>query len=87
MTRANTAPSDAGFFGTEQRILPRWSGLGRAWTDYRTYLTTLHALKALTDKQLGDIGLRRDALRSIASQGGLRQLNISRRGIGPERTT
>jgi uncharacterized protein YjiS (DUF1127 family) len=40
----------------------------RAWAEHRAYRTTLAELRALTEDQLRDLGLRRDALRSIARE-------------------
>lgn len=66
MTIANAARSDASFFGSEPRIDAGSSGLGRAWFEYRAYRQTLGALRDLTNKQLGDIGMTRDALKTAA---------------------
>lgn len=66
MTNSMIASSNAGFFGSIERKAPLWSGIGRAWADFTTYRRTLAELRALTDKQLGDLGLSRDTLRTTA---------------------
>lgn len=38
----------------------------RAWNNFRTYHATLAELTALTDRQLGDLGLGRGGIRAIA---------------------
>ena len=62
MTRNETTLSHAGFSGSEQHP----ARLLRAIRAHRLYLATLRHLRALTDKQLNDIGFRRDDLKSIA---------------------
>lgn len=48
---------------------PAWAArMRRAWAEHRAYRTTLAELRALTEDQLRDLGLRRDALRSIARE-------------------
>ena len=51
---------------------PRLTGLAarvsRAWGENRAYRTTLAELGKLTDNQLRDLGMRRDALRTIARE-------------------
>jgi uncharacterized protein YjiS (DUF1127 family) len=44
------------------------AGLGKAWSNYLAYRATLAELQDLTDKQLRDIGLGRDALKRIARE-------------------
>jgi uncharacterized protein YjiS (DUF1127 family) len=45
-----------------------WTRLSRALAEYRTYRTTLAELDGLTEAQLRDLGMRRDALRAIARE-------------------
>lgn len=40
----------------------------QAWNDFRAYHATLSELKALSDRQLADLGLGRSGLRAIARQ-------------------
>ena len=66
MTTANAATSGAGFLlaGAERPTF--LEKLGRAWSDYMAYRRTLDSLQGLTNKQLGDVGMRRDSLDRIA---------------------
>ena len=52
--------------GAKQRTAEWGLGLRNAWSRYRAYRTTLEELRSLTEKQLGDAGLRRDALKATA---------------------
>ena len=40
--------------------------LSQAWEKFRAYRATLADLRALTDRQLGDVGLTRATLREAA---------------------
>jgi uncharacterized protein YjiS (DUF1127 family) len=40
--------------------------LGEAWERFRSYRATLGDLRALTDRQLADVGLTRETLRKTA---------------------
>jgi uncharacterized protein YjiS (DUF1127 family) len=52
-----------------ERIAGRFAEtLWRAWHDRRAYRTTLAELKHLTNRQLSDIGLGRDALDRTACE-------------------
>lgn len=42
------------------------TGLARLWASHKTYRATLAELRALTERQLGDIGLTRHALKMTA---------------------
>jgi uncharacterized protein YjiS (DUF1127 family) len=44
------------------------AGLGRALSNYLAYRATRAELSGLTDKQLADIGLSRDALKRVARE-------------------
>jgi uncharacterized protein YjiS (DUF1127 family) len=68
MTTAIAARSDAGSIvaGVERTTISFAQALRGAWNDYRAYRATLSELKALTNKQLSDAGMRRDMLDRIA---------------------
>ena len=67
MTTTSAARHETGFVASGAK--PNWTaGLRRAWTDYRAYRATLAELSALTDKELGDIGMRRETLRRTARE-------------------
>jgi uncharacterized protein YjiS (DUF1127 family) len=68
MTTAIAARSGAGSLvaGAERTARTFAETLRRAWTDYCAYHATLAELRDLTNKQLSDAGLRRDALDRIA---------------------
>ncbi|MER2507934.1 DUF1127 domain-containing protein [Amaricoccus sp.] len=61
MIHVETTLSHAGFFGAGRR-----SDLLRAIKVYGIYRTTLRHLRALSDKQLDDLGFRREDLKSVA---------------------
>ncbi len=65
MTTAHSAMSDAGFLNAKR---PDTTGfaLGGTFSRYRAYRSTLAALRALTDRELEDIGFRRDQLKAVA---------------------
>jgi uncharacterized protein YjiS (DUF1127 family) len=47
----------------------RWTArLGRAWAEYLAYRATLAELSALTEAQLRDVGMRREALPAMARE-------------------
>ena len=64
MTTAIAAQSDAGSLvaGAERTARTFAETLRRAWTDYWAYRATIAELQGLTNRQLSDAGLRRDAL-------------------------
>jgi uncharacterized protein YjiS (DUF1127 family) len=68
MTTAIAARSGAGFLlaGAERKTGTLAETLRRAWNDRRAYRATLAELKGLTDRQLDDAGVSRDALARIA---------------------
>lgn len=70
MTTALAATSAAGILtnGAERRTPTPLAIVAQAWDDYRAYRATLGELRALSDKQLGDLGFRRDALRQVAAE-------------------
>jgi uncharacterized protein YjiS (DUF1127 family) len=70
MTTAIAARSGAGFLaaGAEPTSHTFAEGLRRAWTDFGAYRSTLAELKDLSNKQLSDAGLGRDALQRIARE-------------------
>ena len=68
MTTANAASTAAGVLaaGAEQRIETASARLRQAWERFRAYRATLAELRALTDRQLGDVGLTRATLEETA---------------------
>lgn len=52
--------------GTEQDKNTVSARLSQAWEKFQAYRTTLADLRALTDRQLGDVGLTRDTLKATA---------------------
>jgi uncharacterized protein YjiS (DUF1127 family) len=52
--------------GTEQRIENASARLRQAWERFQAYRTTIAELRALTDRQLGDVGLTRATLKETA---------------------
>ena len=69
MTTAIAARSAAGSrVAGAERIAGTFETLRRAWDDNRAYRATLAELKRLTDRQLSDAGLRRDALKRTANE-------------------
>ena len=67
MTTANTATAPRILAaGTEQTTNTLAAKLGRAWGRNQAYRATLADLRALTDRQLGDVGLTRGMLKETA---------------------
>ena len=68
MTTASIARSDAGSIdaGAEWTVGGVAKALGRGFKDYLAYHATLAELRSLTNKQLSDAGMSRDALERIA---------------------
>ncbi len=61
MVYLDAIQSHAGFFGAGRR-----ADLVRALKAHAAYRGTLRRLKALSDKQLADLGFRREDLKSVA---------------------
>lgn len=68
MTTATTAQSHAGSLlaGAEQTAGTFAERIRASWKTFRAYRATLSELGALTDRQLADTGLSREALRQTA---------------------
>ena len=67
MTTATLARSDAGILaGAERNLETRTGSLRAAWKNFRDYRSTLAELQDLTDRQLADVGMERDALKQVA---------------------
>lgn len=66
MTNIEASLSPAGFSGSERRPELALGGFVRAIRTHRIYRATLRHLRSLSDKQLTDIGFRRDDLKSVA---------------------
>lgn len=56
--------SEDGFFGP---MAPLKARLGRAFANRRAFRQTCAELRALSDRQLGDLGLTRDRIESAAA--------------------
>lgn len=65
MTLTQITSSHANRFGTGEHP-SLWAGFGQALENYKTYRRTLRELRALTEQQLGDLGMCRDTLRGTA---------------------
>lgn len=70
MTTTSAARHETGLVASgAERTGRDWTArLRRAWQDHRTYRATLAELAALTDRELGDLGIHRVDLRSIARE-------------------
>ncbi len=52
--------------GAQQGVAGYIARLRKAWADYRLYRETLVELRALSDRDLADLGISRHALTDIA---------------------
>lgn len=70
MTTATYATSRAGLdrAGGEQATGTPRAGIREVWERFRAYQETLSELRALSDRQLGDLGMSRDSLKGTARQ-------------------
>ena len=50
-----------------QRLIQLRAGLSTRLANYRTYRATLAQLSALSDRELGDVGVTRGMIRTVAS--------------------
>ena len=68
MTTTTLNPAAAGILatGTERSFGTSQNGPRGALDKYRAYRTSVSALKALTDRQLKDVGISRSAIRQHA---------------------
>ncbi len=66
MTNIEASLSPAGSSGSERRPEFALGGLIPAIKAHQLYRATLRRLRALSDKQLTDIGFRRDDLKAVA---------------------
>jgi len=88
MTTAIAARSAAGSrVAGAERIAGTFETLRRAWDDNRAYRATLAELKRLTDRQLSDAGLRRDALKRTANEAVYGRKGTPRATASPARRT
>ncbi|MFW8635074.1 DUF1127 domain-containing protein [Cribrihabitans pelagius] len=58
-----SAPAASGF---SLRLRTAVSGLAQTWRQRMEYKRTVNELRALSDRELSDIGLHRSAIRGIA---------------------
>lgn len=58
--------SGSGYTAAGERTEGLLGKITRAWEDFRAYHATLAELRALTDRQLADLGLGRSAIRAVA---------------------
>lgn len=66
MTTAIAGRSDAGLLAGTEPHAGFLAGLRRAWAQHRAYRATLDELRGLTDRELGDTGILRGALKETA---------------------
>ncbi|MFT3974456.1 MAG: DUF1127 domain-containing protein [Amaricoccus sp.] len=66
MTASSTAKFGSGFTVVGERTEGLLGRINRAWQDFRAYHATLAELRALSDRQLADLGLGRAGIRGIA---------------------
>lgn len=66
MTASSTAPSGFGYTAAGEHSEGFLGKITRAWEEFRAYHATVAELKALTDRQLADLGIGRSGIRAIA---------------------
>lgn len=66
MTASSTAKSGSAYAAAGLSSEGFLNRVNRAWENFRAYRATLTELKALTDRQLADLGLGRSSIRTVA---------------------
>lgn len=66
MTASSVATSGSGYTVAGERTEGLLGSIHRAWNDFRAYRATRAELKALTDRQLSDLGIGRSGIGAIA---------------------
>jgi uncharacterized protein YjiS (DUF1127 family) len=68
MTASSLPKSGSGYTAAGERAQGILGRIARAWENFQAYHTTLAELRALSDRQLSDLGLSRARLRAVARQ-------------------
>ena len=68
MTASTSATSGSGYTVAGERTEGFLGRIARAWGNFQAYNATLAELRALTDRQLADLGLGRSGIRAAARQ-------------------
>lgn len=66
MTASSLAKSGSAHAAAGSSSAGLFHRVNRAWDNFRAYRATLIELKALTDRQLADLGLARGSIRTVA---------------------
>lgn len=66
MMASSTATSGSGYTVAGEHTEGFLGRINRAWEKFRAYHATLAELKALSDRQLSDLGFGRSGIREIA---------------------
>lgn len=66
MTASMTAKSGSAYAAAGLSSDGFLNRINRAWDNFRAYRATLAELRALTDRQLADLGLGRASIRAVA---------------------